>query len=121
MVFSERSGVRRHSSGTTRVAQPRVARGRPEGKTKPSPMAGEGFGGGVVQAAGRASARLFRSIPVIPRPEVANFAFRLFLIPAVAFLQFASEDFRLAFQLVDLVVGQLAPLLFDLAFQLREI
>src|SRR5687768_2705800 len=62
-----------------------------------------------------------RSVPVIPSPEFAHFAFRLFLIPAVAFLQLAGEDFRLAFQLVDLVVGQLAPLLFDLAFQLREI
>src|SRR5687768_14514951 len=62
-----------------------------------------------------------RSVPVIPSPEFAHFAFRLFLIPAVAFLQLAGEDFRLTFELVDLVVGQLAPLLFDLAFQLREI
>src|SRR4051794_39541302 len=49
-------------------------------------------------------------VPIVPRAEVAHLTLRILTIHAVAFLQFAREDFRLAFELVDLVVGQLAPL-----------
>lgn len=45
----------------------------------------------------------------------------LFLGDAVQFLQFAGQHFAVALDLLELVVGQLAPLLAYLAFQLFPI
>src|SRR6185436_17588769 len=117
MECSGHSVALRRILRSTRAKRQRAARGKDEVDDLPPPnpprvRGGPGGGGG-----GLTADQFRRSVPVIPRAEVAHFALRILAIQTVAFLQFAGEDFRLAFELVDFIVGQLAPLLLDLAFR----
>jgi hypothetical protein len=60
-------------------------------------------------------------LPVVPRPEFLRLPFRLRAIPSIPLLQLTGENFRVSFHLIDLVIGQLAPLLLDLALHLIEL
>ena len=65
--------------------------------------------------------REFALLPAVAAGKILHLTLRLLAFPSVAFLQLAGEDFRVAFDLVDFVVGQFAPLLLDLALQLFEV
>src|SRR6185437_9452339 len=58
------------------------------------------------------------SIPVVARAEILRLALGLIARDAVSLLQLAGELIALALELVDLIVGQLAPLLLHFSLDL---
>jgi hypothetical protein len=67
------------------------------------------------------SLALAASIPIVAGAEFPRLSLCLVFGQAVTLLQFACQDFPVTFHLVDLIVSELSPLLFDLALQLPEI
>src|SRR5690606_32328247 len=62
-----------------------------------------------------------RSMPIVAALEFPRLPLRILACKAVTLLQLAGENLRVAFHLVDLVVGEFAPLFLDLAFELFEL
>jgi hypothetical protein len=58
---------------------------------------------------------------VIPGLKFLRLALGFVALQPIALLEFARENLGVSFHLIDLVVSEFAPLLFDLALQLREI
>lgn len=88
---------------------------RPRGTTA-SVKARRGSAGSEIQHGFRGAQR--GSIPVITLAEFLRLSFGFLFSQAVSLLELPSELFAVAFELLQVIIRELAPLLFDLALDL---
>ncbi|ESX09995.1 hypothetical protein X768_16990 [Mesorhizobium sp. LSJC265A00] len=116
MDIARTSIVEINAAGSRHVPKNRLFKAEPNGARMPKREKGAVHDGALYLK--RFNCRILRVLPTIPVVDVSPHAI---LLNAVAFLDRTFELIAVAGYAVEIIISELAPLLFDLTFELLPI